>query len=186
MPRNLDSHFTVHVNGSITENISPNIGFEVFEGIPCSGNELTLNNILKAKRIYAYSKKLGMMEMVIGINFEDVRVGDKIRTSYVYQDVEITKVGIVSRTTTTIWANGVAMANKTWENLYIELLERPLPTEPGTVFRATEIRGKSCDVVAFVGQSTLTNSGVFYVSATPIGGMSDFGASDITAWESIN
>lgn len=186
MPQNLDSHFTVHVNGSITENISPNISFEVFEGIPCSGNELTLDNILKAKRIYAYSKKLGMMEMVTGIRFEDVRVGDKIRVSYVYRDVEITKTGIVSRVSATIWSYDVAMALKSRENQFIELLERPLPTEPGTVFRATEIRGKACDVLVFVCQRMASDSEVFYVSATPVNGIIEHNSFDITAWEPIN
>lgn len=67
----------------------------------------------------------------------------------------------------------------------IELLERPLPTEPGTVFRATEIRGRVCDVVVLVRGATEHHRAMYFSSAH-VGGSDMHRAEHITAWEPID
>ena len=64
----------------------------------------------------------------------------------------------------------------------IELLERPLPTEPGSVFRATEIRGEKCDVVVLVREAGFLGYLPVYVSATGVGGTTSHYRQHITAW----
>lgn len=64
----------------------------------------------------------------------------------------------------------------------IELLERPLPTEPGTVFRATEIRGEKCDVTVMVCDLRAL---VAYASSSSVAKHTVHNGYDITAWEPI-
>ena len=63
----------------------------------------------------------------------------------------------------------------------IELLERPLPTEPGTVFSATQISGIACDVKVFVREGLF--DGVFYVTSKWVDGGTLFDASHIEEWD---
>ena len=69
----------------------------------------------------------------------------------------------------------------------ITLLDRPkppLPTTPGTIFRATEIMGEKCDVKIMVaGTKVLTER--LYFSAQQINGADIHRYRDITAWEPI-
>ena len=63
----------------------------------------------------------------------------------------------------------------------IELLERPLPTEPGTVFSATQISGIACDVKVFVREGRF--DGLIYVTSKLVGGDTSFDASHIEVWD---
>ena len=63
----------------------------------------------------------------------------------------------------------------------IELLERPLPTEPGTVFSATQISGIACDVKVFVREGWF--DGLIYVTSKLVGGYTSFTASQIEEWD---
>lgn len=63
----------------------------------------------------------------------------------------------------------------------IELLERPLPTEPGTVFSATQISGIACDVKVFVREGWF--DGLIYVTSKLVGGYTSFTASHIEVWD---
>lgn len=65
----------------------------------------------------------------------------------------------------------------------IELLERPLPTEPGSVFRATEIRGKKCDVVVLVCDWFGL---VTYASSRTVAKQQVHNGYDINAWEPLD
>ena len=66
----------------------------------------------------------------------------------------------------------------------IELLERPLPTEPGTVFSATQISGIACDVKVFVREGLF--NGLNYVTSKLVGGDTSFTASHIEVWEPLD
>ena len=94
------------------------------------------------------------------ISKEDIRLGDKIRVTFKERNgVTTIKRGVVgTNDLDSDWfaetkegdlgdyltfMRGVGVSS-------IELLQRPLPSEPGTVFRATEIRGEKCDVVVLV------------------------------------
>ena len=69
----------------------------------------------------------------------------------------------------------------------LELLVRPLPAEPGTVFRATEIRGEKCDVVVLVCELHWCERAAFYVSHKRVQGSEiHLGPEHITAWEPID
>ena len=68
----------------------------------------------------------------------------------------------------------------------IELLELPFPTEPGTVLRATEIRGEKCDVVVLVVESGFLGYPPVNVSATEVGGTTSHSPHHITAWEPLD
>ena len=63
----------------------------------------------------------------------------------------------------------------------IELLRRPLPTEPGTVFSATQISGIACDVKVFVREGLF--NGLNYVTSKLVGGDTSFTASHIEEWD---
>ena len=68
----------------------------------------------------------------------------------------------------------------------ITLLDRPmppLPTEPGTVFRALEVCGESVNISVMVFQGSI--SGPRYLSSMPMNGSNIHDPSDITAWEPI-
>lgn len=66
----------------------------------------------------------------------------------------------------------------------IELLRRPLPTEPGTVFSATQISGIACDVKVFVREGWF--DGLIYVTSKLVGGDTSFTASHIEEWEPLD
>ena len=66
----------------------------------------------------------------------------------------------------------------------IELLERPLPTEPGTVFSATQISGIACDVKVFVREGLF--NGLNYVTSKLVGGDTSFTASHIEEWDALD
>ena len=66
----------------------------------------------------------------------------------------------------------------------IELLSRPMPTEPGAVFRATEIRGEKCDVVVLATEQYIfADDGGLYVSSKPVNGYLFHSLKNITEWE---
>ena len=67
----------------------------------------------------------------------------------------------------------------------IELLSRPMPTEPGAVIRATEIRGEKCDVLVFVVDHS-DISPLNYISARSVGGNYWHTSEDITAWDALD
>ena len=68
----------------------------------------------------------------------------------------------------------------------IELLERPLPTEPGSVFRATEIRGEECDVTVLVGEPYPGEDSARYLSSHFISASATHSPHHITAWEPLD
>ena len=68
----------------------------------------------------------------------------------------------------------------------IELLEQPLPTEPGTVFRATEIRGEKCDVTVLVGEPYPGEDSARYLSSHFISASATHSPHHITAWEPLD
>ena len=68
----------------------------------------------------------------------------------------------------------------------IELLERPLPTEPGSVFRATEIRGEECDVTVLVGEPYPGEDSARYLSSHFISASATHRPHHITAWEPLD
>ena len=67
----------------------------------------------------------------------------------------------------------------------IELLSRPMPTEPGAVIRATEIRGEKCDVLVFVVDHS-DISPLNYISARSVGGNYWHTSEDITEWDALD
>ena len=66
----------------------------------------------------------------------------------------------------------------------IELLRRPLPTEPGTVFSATQISGIACNVKVFVREGLFNE--LIYVTSKRVGEDTSFYASHIEEWEPLD
>ena len=129
------------------------------------------------------------------ITKDQIRKGDTIRvTFYPFKGIVLTREG-------TAWEEdidgdwcartdgGVAcpdfltlVGGRTIDT--IELLRRPLPTEPGTVFSATQISGIACDVKVFVREGLF--NGLNYVTSKTVGGDTSFGASHIEEWEPLD
>lgn len=126
------------------------------------------------------------------ISFEEIRKGDLIQVVSVYEQKGI-KYYRSSVGTAHVISGGATWYTEDHGHLAsygkgstIELLDRPsppLPTTPGTVFRATEIRGVECDVTVFVRSSI--PFGRVYVSDDYVGKEWEHNAAQITAWEPI-
>ena len=131
------------------------------------------------------------------ISFEEIRTGDLIQVVSVYEQKGI-KYYRSSVGTAHVISGGATWYTEEHGHLAsygkgstIELLDRPkppLPTTPGTVFRATEIRGEKCDVVVLVREASnylVSSPDPVYSSSHLIKGESTHRAAQITAWEPI-
>lgn len=118
------------------------------------------------------------------IKFDQIRKGDTIQQKHL--GLTITGVAHSKSGGCAYWLTeeGGAIAETGETHYLIDRPTPPLPTEPGTVFRATEIRGIETSVIVFVRYGTLISVPV-YVSANRVNGRAEHTAHHITAWEPI-
>lgn len=126
------------------------------------------------------------------IKYNDIQKGDTIRRSMTIRDITETRAGVVAdKDSEGNWMTDGGSLISYIDRANFYLIDRPappLPTKPGTVFRATEIRGVQCDVKVFVRESLNYFQDIparIYNSATPIDGEASHFARHITAWEPI-
>lgn len=127
------------------------------------------------------------------IKFEDIRVGDQVAIHQIYEQSGISYDrkfhGTAAYVEHGVWRTaegGHLVSQAFWCERTITLIYRPpapLPTTPGTVFRATEIRGVECDVTVFVRSSI--PFGRVYVSDDYVAKEWEHNAAHITAWEPL-
>lgn len=122
------------------------------------------------------------------ISVEEVRKGDRIR---VITDAGSSIEGVAYYQSGCCWQDegGDRLLCTNRSGITVLLIDRPkppLPTVPGTVFRATEIRGEECDVTVLVCELYGGDRDVFYVSHKRVQGFAIHrGPDHITAWEPI-
>lgn len=127
------------------------------------------------------------------ISFEEIRIGDLLGVWQTYEQkgiqYERTLTGVATYSSGGAWytmGGGHLVAKDAWgKERMITLIDRPkppLPTTPGTVFRATEIRGEKCDVTVMVCH---LQGRITYTSSIAVAYNVVHNAYDITAWEPI-
>lgn len=129
------------------------------------------------------------------IKFSEIRKGDRIRVTKIFlehkgrQDTSIFTGIADHRDEDSDWCTEegsfLTIHEGSIEETY-DLLDRPsppLPTTPGTVFRATEIYGIKCDTTVMVVDRASSGD---YVSANRVDGRIFHDPEHITAWEPIN
>ena len=117
------------------------------------------------------------------ISVEEVRKGDRIR---VITDAGSSIEGVAYYQSGCCWQDegGDRLLCTNRSGITALLIDRPkppLPTTPGTVFRATEIRGEACDVTVLV----CDWYGGTYASSSSVAKQQVHNAYDITAWDPI-
>ena len=125
------------------------------------------------------------------ISFDQIQEGDTLRVRKDYEQKGITfsrdAEGIASFQSEGGWFTEERGQLVPHTATVIYLMHRPkppLPTTPGTIFRATEVRGEQCDTIIMV-REPAEEYGPGYCSAHWVKGTCWHDPEDITAWEPI-
>ena len=123
------------------------------------------------------------------IQYDDVRIGDRIRVEWMVSDLLHAETGTVAKIHTDgdlstqarfIGPEYIQERINNGEQITITLLERPkpkLPTEVGSVIHVSECRDVECDTLAMLGYDR------WWYTPVPVIGYSFHDPSDITKWE---
>lgn len=123
------------------------------------------------------------------IQKSEIQKGDRIRVTIKRRGTTVIRAGIAHKADKDgdwLTEEGGFLTFDGWgeDSFEVKLLERPMPAEPGTVFVATKVRGRSTRVKTFVAKDV--NGQIRYFTEAPVQGSFVHAGDQITAWELLD